>query len=106
MPKYLFTYHGGGMPESEEEQAKHMAAWGAWMGELGDAFVDQGAPVSMAKTVTPDGVQEENTAYSVGGYGLVEAADIDAASEMAKGCPVITLSGGSVQVSETFEIDM
>ena len=31
MAKYLFTYHGGGMPESEQEQAKHMAAWGEWM---------------------------------------------------------------------------
>jgi len=28
MPKYLFTYHGGGMPESEEEQAEHMARLG------------------------------------------------------------------------------
>ena len=24
MPKYLYTYHGGGMPETEEEQAVHM----------------------------------------------------------------------------------
>jgi hypothetical protein len=27
MAKYLFTYHGGGMPE--QEQAEHMTAWGA-----------------------------------------------------------------------------
>ena len=31
---------------------------------------------------------------------------IDAAVEMAKGCPVVTLGGGSVEVAETFEIDM
>jgi len=28
MAKYLLSYHGGGMPESEEEGAKIMAAWG------------------------------------------------------------------------------
>jgi hypothetical protein len=40
MTKYLFTYFGGGMPDSEEEQAKHMAAWGEWMGtvEVGETF--------------------------------------------------------------------
>ncbi|MEO6651251.1 MAG: hypothetical protein ABIP17_01170 [Ilumatobacteraceae bacterium] len=43
MTKFLFTYHGGGMPESEEEQARHMAAWGEWMGTHADAFVDMGA---------------------------------------------------------------
>ena len=53
MPKYLFSYHGGGMPESEEEQAKHMAAWGEWMGAHADSFVDMGAPVGAAKTVSP-----------------------------------------------------
>ena len=30
MAKYLFVYHGGSMPESEEEGAKVMEAWGLW----------------------------------------------------------------------------
>lgn len=106
MPKYLFTYHGGGMPESEAEQAEHMAAWGAWMGGNAGAFVDMGAPCGAVSTVTGDGSSEGGGANPVGGYGLVEAADMAAACELAKGCPVVTLSGGSVQVGETFEIDM
>jgi hypothetical protein len=106
MPKYIFAYHGGGMPESEEEQAQHMAAWGQWMGSLGASMVDPGAPTSIAKTVTQGGVADGGGANPVSGYGLVEAADIDAAAEMAKGCPIVTLSGGSVEVAETFEIDM
>jgi hypothetical protein len=106
MAKYLFTYHGGGMPESEEEQAKHMAAWGEWMGATGAAFVDMGAPVGAVKTVGADSVTDGGGANPVGGYGLVEAADLDAACEIAKGCPVVTLSGGTVQVGETFEVNM
>lgn len=106
MPKYLFTYHGGGMPESEEEQAKHMAAWGEWMGANASAFADMGAPCGAIQTVTADGSTEGGGANPVGGYGLVEAADMAAACEIAKGCPVVTLSGGSVEVGETFEIDM
>ncbi len=42
MAKYLFTYHGGRMPETEEEGAAVIARWGAWMGSLGAALVDQG----------------------------------------------------------------
>ena len=30
MAKYLLNYHGGGMAEGEEAQAKVMEAWGAW----------------------------------------------------------------------------
>jgi hypothetical protein len=106
MPKYVLAYHGGGMPESEEEQARHMAAWGEWMGRLGAAFVDHGAPCSMAKTVSKDAVHDGGGANPISGYGLIEAPDIDAAVEMAKGCPIVTLSDGSVEVAETFEVDM
>ena len=65
MPKYVFAYHGGGMPESEEEQAKHMAAWGEWMGGIGAAFVDHGAPTSIARTVTPSAVEGVPSALAV-----------------------------------------
>ncbi len=40
------------------------------------------------------------------GYSIVEAADIDAATAIAKGCPVVTHGGGSVEVGETFEVSM
>ena len=42
----------------------------------------------------------------VGGYSLVNAPDFDAACEIAKGCPVVTLSGGTVEVGETFDVEM
>ncbi len=40
MTKYLFAYHGGGMPDTEEESAKVMAAWGEWMGSHEAGFID------------------------------------------------------------------
>ena len=36
MANYLLTYYGGGMPETQEEQAQVMQAWTAWFGQLGD----------------------------------------------------------------------
>ena len=51
MAKYLLNYHGGGMAEGEEAQAKVMAAWGAWFQNLGPALADGGNPVSQAKTI-------------------------------------------------------
>ena len=46
MAKYLLVYHGGGMPEGEEAQAKVMAAWGTWFQNLGPALADGGNPIS------------------------------------------------------------
>jgi hypothetical protein len=106
MAKYLFAYHGGGMPESEEEQAKHMAAWGEWMGSIGEGFIDMGAPCGASKTVGPKGVVDGGGVNPVSGYGIVEAADLAAAAEIAKGCPIVTLSNGTVEVAETFDINM
>ena len=43
MSKYLYVYHGGSMPETEEEGAKVMAAWGAWMEGLSRGDFDLSA---------------------------------------------------------------
>jgi len=106
MAKYLFSYHGGGMPESEAEQQEHMAAWGAWFGANEGAFTDMGAPVGTIKTVGADGTSDGGGANAVTGYGLVEAESLEAACAIAAGCPNVTLSGGSVEVGETFEVSM
>jgi hypothetical protein len=99
MAKFMFAYHGGGMPETPEEGEKVMAAWGAWMGGLGAALVDGGAPLGMSKTVSAKGVADDGGANPISGYSVVEAADMDAAIAMAKGCPILD-AGGSVVVAE------
>jgi hypothetical protein len=104
MPKYLLAYHGGGMPESDEEGARVMAAWGAWYQELGQAIVDPGNPVGQAKTMNSDGsVNDGGGPNPVTGYTVISADDLDGAVNMSKGCPILQ-SGGSVEVCETFDV--
>ena len=52
MAKYLFVYHGGESPKSDEEAAEVMDAWGNWLGSMGSAVVDGGNPVGKSSTVT------------------------------------------------------
>ena len=103
MANYLLAYHGGGMPETEEEQAAVMAAWNAWYGELGDAIVDGGAPTAAAKTVTADGVQDGGGANPVSGYTVIAADSLELAAKQAQGCPILD-AGGTVEVAETIEM--
>jgi len=103
MPKYVLAYHGGGMAESEAEQAKVMEAWGAWFGSLGASVVDGGNPTSMAKTVATSGVTDGGGANPITGYSLINADSLDDAVSKAQGCPIIA-SGGSVEVAETVEM--
>ena len=105
MIKYLLLYHGGGMPETEEETARVMQAWEAWYGKLGAAVADPGNPFTpAAKTVAPDGTASDGPVGTMAtGYTVVEADSLDAATEMAKGCPVLA-GGASISVFETFEV--
>jgi hypothetical protein len=100
MAKYLLAYHGGGMPETPEEGERIMAAWTAWYTGLGTAVVDPGYPVAFAKTIVEDGsVRDGGGADPVSGYTIMEAATIDDAVAMAKGCPILDGSG-RIEVAE------
>jgi len=104
MSKFVFAYHGGGMPESPEEGERIMAAWSAWFETLGAAVVDGGNPTGDSRTVGSDGAVAQGAgANPVSGYSLIEAADIDAAVAHAKGCPILD-AGGSVEVAEALEM--
>ncbi|MGO9178397.1 MAG: hypothetical protein ACLQHS_03845 [Candidatus Limnocylindrales bacterium] len=100
MAKFLFSYHGGGMGDTPEQQAREMAKWQAWFGGLGAALVDPGLPVPFAQTVAPDGsVSNGGGTNPVTGYTFVNAADMPAAIEIAKGCPLLA-TGGLVEVGQ------
>ena len=104
MPKYLFVYHGGENPETEEEVAKVLDDWGNWMGGMGAAVIDGGNPVGMATTVHPDGsVTNDGGPNPATGYGLFEAADLDDAIAKAKGCPILE-ANGSVELAEAIDM--
>lgn len=79
MAKFLYIYHGGSVPQSEEEGARVMKAWMDWFATLGAAGADGGAnPTS--------------------GYSIVDAKDAADAARMAKGCPILQ-AGGSVELA-------
>lgn len=102
--KYLLVYYGGSMGQTEKERAAQMQAWGAWFGKLGSAVADAGNPFTpTAKTLGSDGkVKDGPIGQKATGYSIVEAKSLDAATEMAKGCPVLK-SGGQITVYETFK---
>lgn len=104
MPKFIFAYHGGKMPESEEEGAQVMADWMAWFGSLGDAVVDGGNPAGPSSTVQSDGsVTCDGGPNPLSGYSLISAENIEQATEIARGCPILKAEG-SVEVAEAFDM--
>lgn len=105
MQKFIFAFHGGGMPETPEAAERAMAEWGAWYGAMGAAVVDGGAPVGKSHTVHPEGkVTQDGGANPLSGFTIIEAETIEAACEMAKGCPIIGDGNGTVEVAPLMEM--
>jgi len=103
MAKYLLVYHGGRMPETDEERGKIMAAWGQWFQTLGSAVVDPGNPVGQTRTINNGSVSEGGGANPATGYSILEADSLERAVELSKGCPVLQ-GGATVEVAETFDV--
>lgn len=103
MAKYVFAYTGGRRPETEEEQQQVMAAWGAWIGSLGQALLDVGNPFGPSASVAADGGVSGAGTSGLTGYSIVSAGSLDAATELAKGCPALA-AGGAVEVYETIDV--
>ncbi len=105
MANFVLLYTGGGMAESEAEQAAVMQAWGAWFGELGNALVDAGNPFApTARSIASDGkVSDGPVGTMATGYSIIKADSLGTAVEMAQHCPVLQ-SGGQVSVYETFPV--
>ena len=99
MPSFLVTYHGGGMPESEEGRQQAMAAFGAWVGKVGDALADPGAPLGPAMTVSADGVRSGAADGHVAGYSVLRADDMESAVSLVRDHPFVG-RGGSLTVME------
>ena len=88
MGKFVFTYSGGAMADTEAEREAVMAAWGAWFEQLGPAVLDMGNPFAGSTAVgsgAPNGLT---------GYSIVSADSLDAAAQLAQGCPVLERGGG------------
>ena len=109
MPRFMFVYRGGHEPtkdSSPEQMQQVMQMWmdwihsgmeAGWMLDGGDALKPGGAVVNADLSIT-DGPFAESKEL-VGGYSMVEAPDLAAAVELAKGSPM-PKSGGTVEVRE------
>jgi hypothetical protein len=98
MGKYLLAYKGGGIPQSEEEQQRVMAAWTAWFGTLGDSVVDMGNPFGGSAAVNG------GSTSALTGYSIVSADSLDDAVAKASTCPIMEGGRGGVEVYETLSM--
>jgi hypothetical protein len=97
MSRFVFIYHAPAMPAdavqpSEDEMKSVMGAWQAWAENVGDGMVDFGAPLADGVRVTKDGTSPSDR--EVAGYTIIDAENLDAALELAKIHPHLTMPGG------------
>ena len=102
MPNYIIAYHGGKKFENPEEGTKDMERFQTWVDSLGDAVVNPCTPLGKSKTVSSGGVSEGDVTNPLIGYSIVKAESMDAALNIAKGCPYLEM--GTVEVAETMEM--
>lgn len=103
MANYVLVYKGGSMPQTDAERAAVMDAWTKWYTSLGQAVVDAGNPFGPSAAVANDGTVGGAAPSGLSGYTILAADNLGAATEMAKGCPVL-LGGASIEVYETFPV--
>jgi len=102
MADFMLIFRGGdGTGDSPEQLQQHMQQWMAWFERLtkSGVYKGAGAPLEKAGKVVrgtrraiSDGPYAEAKDL-VGGYAIVEAKDLDAAVEIARGCPTYEKDG-------------
>ena len=107
MANFLFVYrnsresYGTMSPEEMQQMLQKWSAWiseglrQGWMLDAGDALGKDGRVVNARKVIS-DGPFIE-VKEMIGGFSIVQADTLDAAAELAKGCPIYQ-RGGSVEV--------
>ncbi|MCF6401341.1 YciI family protein [Chitinophaga filiformis] len=100
---------GGAAPSAEQMQLV-MKEWQNWIGSIASQgkFLGTNRLYSEGSTLLPDGTVLDGPYAElkevVGGYLLVKAESLQAAQEMAKGCPNLKY-GGNVEIRAVMSID-
>ena len=85
MKKFVFIYNVSG---AEEHTKELMDLWMSWFKSIGDKMLDSGGPLVGGKDVASQAVKDVTPEMSpASGYSIINAASMDDAVEMAKGCP-------------------
>jgi hypothetical protein len=98
MKEFIYLFRGGKTSDaSDAELDAHERAWDDWMDGLEDEGVlIDGLPMKNDVVIvnkegaTVHGFDDTN---SVTGYLILEAPDLDAAVDMAQGCPIFDFDG-------------
>ncbi|HEV2311079.1 MAG TPA: hypothetical protein VGU73_11205 [Acidimicrobiia bacterium] len=90
MPTYVFTYRSP--TDSAPADGNQVEAWQKWFKSMGASVESIGNPVFERTTVGQTGAGTE-----LGGFSFINADDLKAAAELARGCPVLG-SGGGVEI--------
>lgn len=108
MKEFMFIYRGRDPQWSNataEQKQAVMAAWGKWLGALGEKgqLVTGGSPLEYeGKRVGKDGLITDIAASEVkelvSGYSIVKAKDYTEAANLARDCPIFRLHDASVEV--------
>ncbi|MCB9759471.1 MAG: hypothetical protein H6739_06495 [Alphaproteobacteria bacterium] len=112
MADFMLLFRGGNPRDRElspEQFQQHMADWGAWIQGLhargvfraGESLKPDGGRVLDARLVVTDGPFVEAKEL-VGGFVILNAKDIEEATALARGCPVLK-TGGAVEIREILE---
>ncbi|MBS0261642.1 MAG: transcription initiation protein [Planctomycetes bacterium] len=106
MAKFMFIYRDPSEMENQltpEEMQQVLEKWTSWIGAAMQAgwMINPGDALTPAgRVLKPDLVTDGPFVESkeiVGGFSIVEAPSLEAATELARGCPGLS-AGGSVEV--------
>jgi hypothetical protein len=113
MAKFMFVFRGGAFVEkglSPSALQEHLKLWTGWVGELarkghhlgGNPVLPGGRTIRGKSKAVTDGPYAELKDLVTGNL-VIDAASLDAATELAKGCPIF-LFDGSVEVRSISEM--
>jgi hypothetical protein len=95
MGKYVYIYYAGTASDGGSAEE-----WGKWFGELGSKIVDAGNPFAEGGQAVHQGGVMAVQDKPATGYSIVTASSMAEATEMAKGCPLMSAKNGAVCVYE------
>lgn len=86
MKKFMFLSIGFEPPTPEIA-----AAWQAWFASLSGRLVDGGNPFGRGREITHSGTADLPLGpEAITGYCIINAKDLDEATQIAETCPIIT----------------
>jgi hypothetical protein len=105
MSEFAFLFRGRNRQTPPDQQQATIQKWGAWFKALNERGVitNPGQPLAAGgRIVEGQGKAVNDGPFAeikdlVNGFIIVEAADLDAAAEIARGCPILD-DDGSVEV--------